>query len=82
MSERIENIRKAVERAAECPAVHLDSVMVTEGFQKQIVWEGIVEVFALLGHAKAKRAYAWNIGEGSGCSLYRCCVGDSARDLG
>jgi hypothetical protein len=65
MSERIENIKKAVEKAAECRAVHLDSAIVTEAFQGQIVWKGVVEVFKLKGHPKAKRAYGWNIGEGA-----------------
>jgi hypothetical protein len=65
MSGRLLNIKKAVEKAAECPAVHISSVIVTEAFQQQIVWKGVVEVFALKEHPKAKRAYGWNIGEGA-----------------
>jgi hypothetical protein len=64
MSERIENIAKAVEAAAECPASHVESVVVVETFRGQTVWEGMVEVFTLQGHAKAKRAYGWRIGTG------------------
>ena len=63
MTERIANIQKAVEKAAECPAKHLESVAVAEGFRNQMIWEGIVEIFALHGHAKAKRAYGWQDGE-------------------
>jgi hypothetical protein len=63
MSERLELIQKAVEKAAECPATHLESASVVEGFRDQIMWQGVVEVFALQGHAKAKRAYGWQSGE-------------------
>ena len=64
MSERIENIRKAVEKHAECRAKHRDSVPVTEGYLDQIMWEGVVEVFDLDGHPKANRAYGWQFWEG------------------
>ena len=33
---------------------------VTETFQGQTVWEGLVHVFDLDGHPKATRAYAWS----------------------
>ena len=64
MSERIENIAKAVEQTAKCPARHLESVVVKETFRGQTMWEGVVEIFALDGHAKAKRAYGWREGIG------------------
>ena len=60
---QLEQIQRAVERAAECPATHLESVKVVEGFREQIMWEGDVEVFSLQGHAKAKRAYGWQTGD-------------------
>lgn len=62
MIERIANIQKAVERAAECPATHLETVAVIEGFGGQTIWQGEVEIFTLEGHAKAKRAYGWQTG--------------------
>lgn len=64
MSERIENIAKAVEKSAGCPATHLESVVVVETFRGQTIWEGMVEVFSLLGHGEAKRAYGWQTGKG------------------
>ena len=33
---------------------------VVETFRGKIVWQGQVEVFALKGHPKAKRCYAWS----------------------
>ena len=34
--------------------------LIVEKFKKQTVWEDVVESFALTGHPKAKRAYAWS----------------------
>jgi hypothetical protein len=64
VSERIENIKKAVESHAGCRATHVESNPVTEGYLNQIVWEGVVEVFDLDGHPKANRAYGWQFWEG------------------
>jgi hypothetical protein len=47
----------------ECDALHTGSVPVKEVFQGQTAWEGVVEVFDLIGHPKAKRCYAWTYGE-------------------
>jgi hypothetical protein len=55
----IAEIQLAVERAAGCPAKHIDSVVVVEGWKDAVVWEGEVEVFQLESHPKAKRAYGW-----------------------
>jgi len=60
MSNRIENLRTAIETMHGCKAAHERSVMVVETFKKQTVWEGVVESFALTGHPKAKRCYAWS----------------------
>jgi hypothetical protein len=38
---------------------HVGSVPVKEVRQGTIVWQGMVEVFALVGHPKARHAYAW-----------------------
>jgi hypothetical protein len=35
-------------------------VPVKETFGGKTVWEGVVHVFDITGHAKAKRAYAWS----------------------
>ena len=60
MSERIENLRTAIETMNKCKAAHQQSVLVVEMFGYNVVWEGIVESFALTGHPKAKRCYAWS----------------------
>jgi hypothetical protein len=62
--DRIQNIQRAVEKAAGCPVRYVESVLVVEWFREQPVWEGVVEVFDLEGHPKAKRAYGWLKWEG------------------
>jgi hypothetical protein len=60
MSERIEQLRLAVETMHHCKARHEASTPILETFRNQKVWEGVVESFALTGHPKAKRCYAWS----------------------
>jgi hypothetical protein len=64
VSERIANIQKAVGKHAGCAATYRESAPVTERYLDQIAWEGVVEVFDLDGHPKAKRAYGWQFWEG------------------
>jgi hypothetical protein len=67
-SKRIRRIRKAVAKAAECTVKHTGSAVVVESFTGKIMWKGVVEIFALEGHAKAKRAYGWSFGQGAKAS--------------
>ncbi|MGA2279690.1 MAG: hypothetical protein ABSG80_05245 [Verrucomicrobiota bacterium] len=60
MSKRIEDLRTAIETMHQCKAMHERSSVVVERFKKETVWEGVVESFALTGHPKAKRCYAWS----------------------
>jgi hypothetical protein len=60
MSERIENLRTAIETMHGCKAKHERSAVIVETFAGKTVWEGVVESFALTGHPKAKRCYAWS----------------------
>ena len=39
---------------------HVESVPVEELFEGRLIWKGIVEVFALANHPKAKRCFAWS----------------------
>jgi hypothetical protein len=43
----------------DCEAVHRVSVPVMEVVQGKTVWSGEVEIFDLVGHATARRCYAW-----------------------
>ena len=59
MSERIERLKEAVEKAYECKARHVVSEEVTDLFQGEVAWDAVVATFELDEYAKAKRCYAW-----------------------
>lgn len=60
MNERIDKLRDAVQVMHRCKAEYVESVPIVEMFGSQVAWEGIVEVFTVAGHPKAKRCYAWS----------------------
>jgi len=57
--KRITKLKDAIRATHGCQSLHVESVPVKEVFEGQTAWEGNVEVFDLVGHPKAKRAYAW-----------------------
>jgi hypothetical protein len=56
----IERLKQVIFHLHKADSRHLESVPVEEVFQGQTVWRGVVEVFALVAHPKANRAYAWS----------------------
>jgi hypothetical protein len=63
MSKRIEDTRLVVEVMHDCAAKHECSVPAIEVVGKDEIWEGVVEMYALTGHPKAKRCYAWSFAD-------------------
>jgi hypothetical protein len=57
-------LQVAVSQLHNCGAVWRETVPVHEVFREETVWKGEVEVFDLIGHAKAKRCYGWSHPEG------------------
>lgn len=57
---KTEDIKRAVENLHNCIATHLEDIAVIEKFGSRNVWEGIVSVFEIKGHPKAKKCYAWS----------------------
>jgi hypothetical protein len=55
-----DQLKKAVESQHGCTATLAQSVPVKETFGGKTVWEGVVHVFRIDGHPKAKKAYAWS----------------------
>lgn len=55
----LEELQDVIRRLHGADATHIESVPVKEVFQGKTVWEGIVEVFEITGHATAHRVYAW-----------------------
>jgi hypothetical protein len=56
----ISELQDAIRKLHGVESKHVESVPVKEEFQGKTVWEGIVEVFELIGHPKASRLYAWS----------------------
>jgi hypothetical protein len=55
----IEELRDVIRHLHGVESKHVESVPIKETFQGKTVWEGIVEVFELIGHPKAPKVYAW-----------------------
>lgn len=55
----LEELRDVIRRLHGAEATHVESVPVQQTFGGQTVWDGVVEVFDLAGHATAHRVYAW-----------------------
>lgn len=52
-------LKATIRRLHRCDASHSRTEAVREVVNGQVMWEGNVEVFALLGHDRALRCYAW-----------------------
>jgi hypothetical protein len=55
----IQLLQNAIKETHGCDSKHVASDQVYESFEGRIAWQGTVEVFDLIEHPKAKRAYAW-----------------------
>jgi hypothetical protein len=61
----ITKLKDAIRASHGCESLHVESVPVKGVFEGQTTWQGTVEVFDLIGHPKAKRAYAWRYRDGN-----------------
>lgn len=59
MSDYRDELKKAIRATHGAECIWLESVPVKEVFREKTIFEGVVEVFALTGHARAKRCFAW-----------------------
>jgi hypothetical protein len=53
-------LKRAVESQHACTATFVQTVPVKETFDGKTVWDGVVHVFQIHGHPKAKCAYDWS----------------------
>ncbi|SRR6266576_4637747 len=60
----VKRLQEAIKETRRCDSKHVESVPVVEQSEGQTAWEGTVEVFDLIGHPQAKRAYAWSYRDG------------------
>ena len=77
------SLQSAIRQLHGCESAHVESVLVHETFQGATVWDGVVEVFSLVGHPTARRCYAWNYQQDVGGTRYLAVLElppvDSAR---
>jgi hypothetical protein len=59
-SDDPKQLKHAVEAQHGCAAKLVQSAPVRETFEGKTVWDGVVHVFTIHGHPKAKKAYAWS----------------------
>src|SRR5205814_1505639 len=57
--EYLAELRDTIRRVHRCDASHSRTESVKQVVNGQVMWDGKVEVFALLGHDRALRCYAW-----------------------
>lgn len=55
----IEELKAVIRQLHGAEPTHVGSVPVKETFKGTAVWDGVVEVFDLMGHPTASRVYAW-----------------------
>ena len=56
----IERLKQVIFHLHKSDAKYVESVPVEEIFEGKLIWKGIVEVFTLANHPKAKRCFAWS----------------------
>ncbi len=66
MPSYLEYLARAVTAMHCCACSHVSTSRVHEAMDGKTVWEGKVETFALEGHPKASRAFAWGYKDGAG----------------
>ena len=58
--ENLTELIKVVEAQHDCSASVVGTEAVSETFEGQPVWEGIVHILEITGHPEATRCYAWS----------------------
>lgn len=56
----VEALRDAIRNLHGCESTFVRTVAVIETFAGKPVWEGDIQIFDLVGHPTANRAYAWS----------------------
>lgn len=59
----IEDLQGVIRRYHGVESKHLESVPVKERDERGTIWEGMVEVFQLIGHPEAYQAFGWSRSE-------------------
>src|SRR5688572_8351005 len=71
----IERLQMVIQHLHKARGVHMHTAPVHEVFNGQTVWQGDVELFALMDHPKAKLCYAWSYKDDSGGEHFAAILG-------
>src|SRR4029450_596412 len=63
--KEISDLQAAIRATHGCESIYRRTEFVREVFQANVAWDGLVRVFKLINHSKAKYCYAWSYREGS-----------------
>ncbi len=62
--KEISDLQAAILATHGCESIYRRTEFVPDVFQRNIAWDGLVRVFKLINHSKAKYCYAWGYREG------------------
>jgi hypothetical protein len=71
----IQKLEQVILNLHGAKATHRESVPVKEMYQGEVAWDGVVDVFDLVDHPKAKIAYAWSHESDAGGKRYVAVLG-------
>lgn len=57
--ESIRPLQEAIKKLHGCDSFFVGAVALTEKHEGRVVWDGVVNIFDILGHPEAKACYAW-----------------------
>jgi phosphohistidine phosphatase SixA len=57
-------LKEAVPRAYGCELLYVNTVLVSPAVRTAQAFHGLIQIFELIGHEKAKRCYAWRFPDG------------------
>ena len=63
--KQISDLQDDIRATHGCESIYRRTELVREAFPGKIAWDGLVSVFELIGHSKAKYCYAWSYREGN-----------------
>ena len=66
----LRHLQDAIFRTHGVGSTHVASVRVSQAVQGQTRWDGVVEVFELHKHPRARYCYAWSFRDDSGGTAY------------
>ena len=66
MAHDVSRLQRAIQQRHGCRCAHVLTVPLTVQQSGKILWQGVVEIFNLQGHATAQRCYAWTFQRNDG----------------